>query len=102
MDQTYLRRHYCAPVAASAPESHYSETPKAVAETVWADSCSSHAELWAVTEAHDPRTEPIYWLGNPPGAECQKTTASDLDFVGVVGERIPRTAFQAAVVITEK
>lgn len=101
MDQTFLRRHYCAPLGTRPPESHYSEVPKAIVTTAQ-DSCTSYPQLWSVQEVHNPRVEPIYWLGNPPGTQCLDGGQNELDFVGIVGERIPRTAFQAAVMITEQ
>ncbi|MEP7049775.1 MAG: hypothetical protein ABJB12_05455 [Pseudomonadota bacterium] len=102
IDLSFLRRHYCAPLGSSPPESDYPDAPKAIATTMQVDSCSSFPALWTVAEPHHPKTEPIYWLGNQLEPVCTQLPPSGLDYFGVVGERIPRTAFQAAVLITEQ
>lgn len=102
MDLSFLRRHYCAPLSGSVPQDHYSDVPRAIVTTVQADSCTSFPALWSISEQHQTQTDSIYWHGNPPGPQCTEITGSSLDYFGVVGERIPRTAFQAAVVITEQ
>jgi hypothetical protein len=102
MDQSLLRRHYCAPIGSNAPETHYSDSPKTIVTTMPGDSCGSFPAVWTVPEPHHPKTEPIYWYGNQVGSVCMQLPASGLDYFGVVGERVPRTAFQAAVLITEQ
>lgn len=102
LDLSLLSRAYCAPIDDSAPERPYSDPPKAIVTTVQADACTSFPALWSIPEPHHPGDETIYWNGDPPGPECMQVPARDLDYFGAVGERIPRTEFQAAVLITEQ